>query len=106
MGMPVKYRFYLVALAGLGFLALPTGSLQAGLKESATVEAACEVLDSLADIPLKGIPPALLKDAQGVAIVPGVIKAGFVVGGRFGRGVFLVRGQGDCWSRPVFITIT
>jgi lipid-binding SYLF domain-containing protein len=78
----------------------------AGSKETATVEESCEVVDALASIPLKGIPPSLFKDAQGVAIFPGVIKAGFIVGGRFGRGVFLVREMGDSWSPPKFVTIT
>jgi lipid-binding SYLF domain-containing protein len=70
------------------------------------VEDSCEVVDALATIPLKGIPPALFKDAQGVAIFPGVIKAGFLIGGRFGRGVFMVREMGNSWGPPLFVTIT
>jgi lipid-binding SYLF domain-containing protein len=76
-----------------------------GARETATVDAASEVVDALAAIPLKGIPPALFKDAQGVAIFPGLLKAGFLVGGRFGRGVILVREKDDSWSSPTFVRI-
>ncbi len=72
----------------------------------ATVEEPIEVVDGLASIPLKGIPPALFKDAQGVAIFPGVFKASFIFGGRYGKGVFLVREPGNTWGPPLFLTIT
>jgi lipid-binding SYLF domain-containing protein len=38
--------------------------------------------------------------------VPGIIKAGFVVGGRFGRGVVIVRDEQGNWCPPIFITVT
>jgi lipid-binding SYLF domain-containing protein len=102
----MKTPFCLLVLAGLAVWALFPGPVRAVSKETATLETACEVLDALAAIPLKGIPPALFKDAKGVAIFPGVFKAGLVVGGRYGRGVVLVREQGDSWGKPVFLTIT
>jgi lipid-binding SYLF domain-containing protein len=40
-----------------------------------------------------------------VAILPDVVKAGFVVGGRYGRGVILLRQPDGSWSNPVFITL-
>jgi lipid-binding SYLF domain-containing protein len=46
-----------------------------------------------------------LQDAQGVAIIPHVLKAGFVIGGRYGRGVILVRAADGTWGNPVFITL-
>jgi SH3 domain-containing YSC84-like protein 1 len=80
-------------------------SLQAGGREAATVDAATEVLQAFVGLQLKMIPPALLQDAQGVAIIPNVLKAGFVFGGRFGRGVVLTREPDGTWSNPVFITL-
>ena len=50
-------------------------------RESLTVESAATVLAEINAIPEQGIPPALLGRAEAVAIVPGLIKAGFVVGG-------------------------
>lgn len=94
-----------LAMTGLVVL-MTTGPLRAASKEGEILDASYEVMEALADIPLKGIPPALMRDAQGVAVFPGVIKAGFVIGGRYGRGVCLLREQGDSWSKPVFLTIT
>lgn len=84
---------------------LSAGTAHAGIREDGTIESATEVLDALAGLHVRAIPPSLLQDAQGVAIVPNMIKAGFVVGGRHGRGVMLVR-DGQGWGRPVFITLT
>jgi lipid-binding SYLF domain-containing protein len=92
-------------LIAITLLALASPA-RAQLREAATVAESIEVLDALSDIHLRGIPPALLQEAQGVAIVPGVVKAGFVLGGRFGRGVVLVRTADGSWSNPVFITLT
>lgn len=85
--------------------ALCGGTLRAGGREATTVESAAEVLHDLAALPLQGIPPALMQDAKGVAILPHVLKAGFLVGGRYGRGVILVRQRDRTWSNPVFITL-
>lgn len=74
-------------------------------RELKTIEAATASVQELSAIPLKGIPPILLQDAKGVAIIPGVVKAGFVVGGRFGRGVVLVHQPHGTWSNPVFVTL-
>jgi lipid-binding SYLF domain-containing protein len=77
----------------------------AGFREENTIALSSEVLDELAGMQVRAIPPALLQDAYGVAIVPNMVKAGFVFGARFGRGVMLVR-DGETWNRPVFITLT
>jgi lipid-binding SYLF domain-containing protein len=91
--------------ASLLLLALVGAPLQAGSRELRTVEAAAAAVDALSAIPLKGIPPALLQDAKGVAIIPQMLKAGFLVGGRFGRGVVLARLSDGTWSNPVFVVL-
>lgn len=65
-----------------------------------------EVLDALQAIPLRCIPPALMRDAQGVAVIPHVIKVGFAVGGRFGQGVVFGRCPDGTWGNPMFINLT
>ena len=70
-----------------------------------TLQSAGDVLDELTAIPLKGIPPAMLADAEGVAIIPRVIKAGFILGGRGGHGVVLSRDRNGAWGNPTFITL-
>jgi lipid-binding SYLF domain-containing protein len=87
-------------------LLFSAGNLEAGAKETKTIRNAVEVLEEITAIPEKGIPPSLLQDAQGIAVVPGVIKVGFVIGGRHGRGVLLIREKRAGWSNPVFVSIT
>jgi lipid-binding SYLF domain-containing protein len=70
------------------------------------VEEATEVLNEIMAIPEKGIPPALLRDAEGIAIIPRVIKVGFVIGGRHGKGIMVVKNDKGEWSYPFFISFT
>ena len=83
---------------------LPTSSI-AATEETNRIASATEVLSKAMEIPESAIPPALLADAQGIAIIPGVIKVGLFVGGQYGRGVLVVRGKGGAWSNPVFVTL-
>ncbi|MFQ5511831.1 MAG: lipid-binding SYLF domain-containing protein [Candidatus Krumholzibacteriia bacterium] len=94
------------ALAVGIFVATAWSPAPAGEDESKRVAAATAVLDELMGIPEKGVPGWLLKEAHGIAVIPGVIKAGFVVGGRRGHGVLVVRDGKSGWSRPVFVTLT
>lgn len=70
-----------------------------------TAADAIDVMQALADIPEKGIPPRLFRDAAGIAVIPGMVKAGFVLGGRHGNGLLSVREDG-AWTLPTFISIT
>ncbi len=72
-------------------------------EETAKINAAAEVLHEILRIPEQVIPPALLKNAHGIAIIPGIIKAAFFLGGRYGSGVMLVRSGDGGWSNPVFL---
>lgn len=72
---------------------------------TAKIGDAAAVLKEIMAVPEKGIPPALLSDAHGVAIIPGVIKVGFIIGGRYGTGVLLVRDKDGKWSSPSFISL-
>jgi lipid-binding SYLF domain-containing protein len=65
-----------------------------------------QVLAELIAIPGKQIPAKLLAEAQGIAIVPRVIKIGFVAGGRRGHGVVLVRDAEGAWTLPRFVRLT
>lgn len=66
---------------------------------------AIEVIEEMVEIPEEGIPEALLNKAYGIAIIPKVIKAAWVVGGRYGKGVLLVRTETGRWGHPCFIRI-
>jgi lipid-binding SYLF domain-containing protein len=73
--------------------------------EEDRVANAIEVIEEMVEIPEEGIPEALLSKAYGIAIIPKVIKAAWVVGGRYGKGVLLVRKETGQWSQPCFIRI-
>jgi SH3 domain-containing YSC84-like protein 1 len=93
-----------VPLAGQGVAA--SGSPVLRGQEDQIVMQASAVLKEIMDIPAQRIPISLLKDAEGIAIVPNVIKGGFVIGGRRGNGVVLVRDDKGSWHAPSFITLT
>ncbi len=92
-------------LALLGWL-LPGAAAAAGAEQLALTEDAIAVLTEVRNLPERRIPRWMLADAAGVAVIPNVIKAGFVVGGRRGKGVLSVRNPDGGWSHPNFITLT
>lgn len=85
---------------------LAASPLQAQTKEVATMQTARAVLNEIMAIPMKGIPRSMLAEAEAVAIIPDVVKIGFVAGGRHGRGVVLIKNEQGAWNPPVFITLT
>jgi lipid-binding SYLF domain-containing protein len=77
-----------------------------GRTEDATIRAAGEVLAQFLDLHIKEIPASLLAEAHGVAIIPDVIKLGFVLGGQRGKGIVIIREKDGSWRAPLFVTIT
>src|SRR2546429_8229928 len=63
-----------------------------------------EVLHSIMSTPDKGIPEEVLSNAKCILVVPDLIKGGFIVGGKHGRGVATCR-TADGWSAPAFISV-
>ena len=61
-----------------------------------------EVLSELTSVPDRSPPKALLNEAVCVAVVPGVVQAGFGIGGKAGFGLVSCR-TGTGWSWPAFI---
>ncbi len=62
------------------------------------------VLKEIMDAPDKGIPEEVLDDAKCIVVVPHLIKAGFIVGGKHGRGVATCR-TANGWSAPAFVSV-
>src|SRR5208283_612238 len=63
------------------------------------------VLHEIMSAPDKGIPEEVLEHAKCIAVVPHMIKAGFVFGGENGKGVATCRTENG-WSAPAFFAIT
>ncbi|TSJ38714.1 lipid-binding SYLF domain-containing protein [Mucilaginibacter corticis] len=74
-------------------------------KETERIHNAANVLKAFGKMK-ESIPHQLITDYQGVVIIPNLINAGFVVGGKRGRGIAMVKLADGKWSDPVFITLT
>lgn len=80
--------------------------VHAGEEEQQRAENALRVLTEVMQAPDKAIPRDLLQNAYAVAVIPDVIKAGFVIGGRHGEGLISVKTRDGTWSNPSFIGLT
>jgi lipid-binding SYLF domain-containing protein len=88
-----------VSLSTICFAADDTDS-----KAEDRLRAAGEVLDQIEGAPDQGIPEEVLGSAECVAVVPSMLKGGFIVGARYGRGVASCRTPKG-WSAPAFFVI-
>ena len=52
-----------------------------------------------------GIPMSIIQKAQAIVVIPGSVKFGFFVGGKFGEGVATIRKADGSWSYPFFIKL-
>ena len=74
-------------------------------REIARADNAVRVLSEVLAIPEESIPERLINEAEAIAVLPDVVNAGLVIGGRGGRGLLAVRGSDGTWSNPSFITL-
>ena len=51
------------------------------------------------------IPLSIIKDAKAIVIVPGSVKFGFFVGGKYGEGIAVIKKENGSWSYPFFIKL-
>ncbi|HKU27801.1 MAG TPA: lipid-binding SYLF domain-containing protein [Candidatus Sulfotelmatobacter sp.] len=73
-------------------------------KASDRAQAAADVLNEIQSAPDSRVPDEILGRAECVAVVPSMLKGGFVVGGKYGRGLASCRTPKG-WSTPAFFTI-
>lgn len=90
----------------LAFASLATLSWAKDDKQSDTdrLDKAAEVLQQVMSTPDKGIPQEVMDHAKCVAVVPHMVKGGFVFGAEGGKGVATCR-TAHGWSAPAFFTI-
>ena len=84
----------ILLLAGMAFADTPTERIQK----------AGEVLHQIMATPDKGIPNEVFDKAKCVAVVPHMLKGGFVFGAKHGKGLAICRTPSG-WSAPEFFTI-
>ena len=94
-------------LAVLGVIFCLTGSrvLYAESDLDARVHEAKQVLSEIVASPDQSIPEELLSKCKAIAIYPNVVKAGFIIGARYGKGVVLAKDENGKWGPVAFSTI-
>ncbi len=100
-----KTAYKVAMLAALLSFAVVAQAWAAQNEQFARTEKATALVDRMMKAPGKYIPPDVLRNAVGIAILPDVIQAGLGIGGLHGNGVFLERRQGG-WSAPVFVSLS
>src|ERR1700719_4046066 len=97
-------------LALIGLSCSPVSSAQAKdeeQKENDRIKNAGTVIKEILDVP-DDIPQDLLDKARCVIVFPSVLKAAFIVGGSYGRGVMVCRTHKDftgSWGAPAMMAL-
>ena len=87
-------------------LSLASAPLRADKATDERLANAAQAFQEIMAAPDKGIPGGVLDKAECVVIVPGMKKAGFIVGGSFGRGAISCRGKGKAgWGAPAMVEL-
>src|SRR6266404_5278556 len=100
LGMCLLSAAFINALAQQG-RERSTKKARAAAEQSAS---AARVFDQIMGTRERAIPQDLIDRAEAVAVFPGVLKGGFIVGGRGGSGVISRRVNGG-WSAPAFFDL-
>ncbi len=87
-------------------LALWADLVYAGGKErwENLIKKSVDVLDDMNNMPDNAIPIYLIEKCRAIAIFPGTVSGGFVIGGKFGQGVLLAKNENK-WSSPAVFNI-
>jgi SH3 domain-containing YSC84-like protein 1 len=97
--------FFFIALALTAVAAL-SRTVDADSDEADRVKESATVLDEIMKAP-DAIPNSVLEKAVGIAVFPGTVRGGFIVGAERGRGILSARDETTkAWSAPAFLTIT
>jgi SH3 domain-containing YSC84-like protein 1 len=103
-------RRRLLALAstiGLTLFVSAPRSAAADEKEADRIHNSAQTLKEILDVP-ENIPQDLLDKARCVVVIPSVVKAAFIVGGSYGRGVMVCRTGREftgAWGAPVMMAL-
>src|SRR6185436_14305973 len=98
-------RFKMITL--LLVLAMNVSQAKSQSKEVDRLEASAKVFQEIMDTPDNSIPSDLLQRSECISIIPSMKKGGFIVGGRYGKGLVSCRqaeGKGP-WGPPAMITL-
>ena len=75
-------------------------------KWESLVEESGKVLGDIQMMPDQSIPEDLMRSASAIAVFPSTVSAGFVIGGKYGQGIIMVRAKdGNGWQPPAIFTV-
>ena len=97
-----------ISLILMGFMGMVGTYAWAGSAREdsvARLQSSVEVLQAIMATPDKGIPEEVLNGAKCILVVPNLIKGGFILGGKHGRGVASCR-TANGWSAPAFVSVS
>ena len=105
-------RFVVATLALSVALAAPAFSQKAqdtkskdNRDEVELVQKSMDVLRDLTKVPEEGIPRDLLNRAEGIVVIPSLVKGGFIVGAKHGKGLMSSKTSSG-WSAPAVVKMT
>src|SRR3984885_15779296 len=103
MKMNLKHCIWVLAIAGSANTA--AFAADRAIKVDDRLDASADTLTDMMKASDKGIPQDLLNKARCVVVVPGMKKAGFIFGAKYGRGFEVCRKGGSGWSAPAAMRV-
>jgi len=95
-----------ILAATMVWLAACSGIASAENKWTNLVEESGKVLKDIQEMPDQGIPEDLMRGCRAIAIFPNTVSGGFIIGGKYGQGIIMVRDEETGkWSAPAIFTI-
>jgi lipid-binding SYLF domain-containing protein len=102
--MKIKNGLKILLIALVPYVS--ASSVMAQEKEQEKIEDAVQVIQEFGKMEETTIPAQLMEITHGIVIIPKLINAGLVVGGKRGKGIALVKNKDGTWSNPVCVTLT
>ena len=104
MKMNLKHHVWVLAIAGSVSAAAFAADRE--IKVDDRLDASAETLTDMMKASDRGIPHDLLNKARCVVVVPGMKKAGFIFGAKYGHGFAVCRRPGGSgWSAPAAMRV-
>ncbi|HEY1760057.1 MAG TPA: lipid-binding SYLF domain-containing protein [Bryobacteraceae bacterium] len=99
--MKMNFKRSFLALAIAGSMSTAAFAADRAIKVEDRLDASADTLMDMMRASDKGVPQDLLDKAKCVVIIPGMKRAGFIIGADYGRGFAVCRKQGGAgWSAP------
>jgi lipid-binding SYLF domain-containing protein len=97
----MTFRHQILGLAIAGSMSITVFAADRAIKVEDRLDASADTLADMMRASDKGVPQDLLNKAKCVVVIPGMKKAGFIIGADYGRGFAACRRQGGAgWTAP------